>query len=69
MGGLLIVCSVKRKKIMRTLTTTEVLFVSGGEETATGRTWPDVAAETLDKVWEGLKAIGAAIHEATCSEH
>jgi hypothetical protein len=54
---------------MRTLTTTEVLFVSGGEETATGTNWPDVAAETLDKAWEGLKAIGAAIHEGTCSEH
>jgi hypothetical protein len=54
---------------MRTLTTTEVLFVSGGEETVTGTNWADVAAETLDKAWEGLKAIGAAIHEGTCSEH
>ncbi|WP_423187514.1 hypothetical protein ACO1PK_04690 [Alishewanella sp. d11] len=57
---------------MKLLTEEEILFVSGGaksSETQTGKNWADVASETLDKAWEGLKAIGALIHEFVCDEH
>ena len=57
---------------MKLLTVEETHLVVGGSdsnEKTTGRNWADVASETLDKAWEGLKAIGAVIHEVVCDEH
>ncbi|MCH2055727.1 MAG: hypothetical protein MK214_03745 [Thalassotalea sp.] len=57
---------------MKLLTLEETQIVVGGSdssETTTGRNWADVTSETLDKAWEGLKAIGALIHEVVCDEH
>jgi len=54
---------------MKLLTKEQLIEVYGGSEKTTGRGWADVAAETLDKAWDGLKAIGAVIHEVVCDEH